>query len=102
MNEELAVRIGLLKTSKQIRRTSHSAKALNNYAYKGETHMSVEIIFKIAGIGLITAIVNQILKQLGKEEIASITTLAGLVICFLMVLDLVQDLFNTVKNLFSF
>lgn len=68
---------------------------------KGEL-MSVEIIFKIAGIGLITAIVNQILKHLGKEEIASVTTLAGLIICLLMVLDLVQDLLNTVKNLFSF
>ena len=64
--------------------------------------MSVEIIFKIAGIGLITAIVKQILKHLGKEEIASVTTLAGLIICLLMVLDLVQDLLNTIKSLFAF
>ena len=64
--------------------------------------MSIDIIFKIAGIGLITAIVNQILKHLGKEEIASITTLAGLIICLLMVLDLVQNLLNTIRNLFTF
>lgn len=64
--------------------------------------MSIDIIFKIAGIGLITAIVNQILKHLGKDEIASITTLAGLIICLLMVLDLVQNLLNTVRNLFTF
>ena len=64
--------------------------------------MSIDIIFKIAGIGLITAIVNQILKHLDKEEIASVTTLAGLIICLLMVLDLVQDLLNTVKTLFAF
>ena len=64
--------------------------------------MSVDIIFKIAGIGLITAIVNRILKHLGKEEIASVTTLAGLIICLLMVLDLVQNLLDTVKSLFSF
>lgn len=64
--------------------------------------MSVDIIFKIAGIGLITAIVNQILKHLGKEEIASVTTLAGLIICLLMVLDLVQSLLDTIKSLFSF
>ena len=64
--------------------------------------MSVDVIFKIVGIGLITAIVNQILKHLGKEEIASVTTLAGLIICLLMVLDLVQSLLDTVKNLFSF
>lgn len=62
----------------------------------------MEIIFKLAGIGLITAIVNQILKHFGKEEIASITTLAGLIISLLMVLNLVQDLFNTVKALFVF
>ncbi|MBE5741342.1 MAG: stage III sporulation protein AC [Clostridiales bacterium] len=62
----------------------------------------MEIIFKLAGIGLITSIVNQILKYCGKEEIASITTLAGLVISLLMVIGLVQDLFDTVKNLFVF
>lgn len=62
----------------------------------------MEIIFKLAGIGLITSIVNQILKYCGKEEIASITTLAGLIICLLMVVNLVQDLFNTVKTLFMF
>ena len=64
--------------------------------------MAVEIIFKIAGIVLITSIINQILKHIGKEEISSVTTLAGLIICLLMVLDLVQDLLNTIKNLFSF
>lgn len=62
----------------------------------------MEIIFKLAGIGLITSIVNQILKHCGKEEIASVTTLAGLIISLLMVLDLIQSLFDTVKNLFIF
>ena len=62
----------------------------------------MEIIFKLAGIGLITSIVNQILKHCGKEEIASVTTLAGLVISLLMVVNLVQDLFNTVKDMFVF
>lgn len=60
----------------------------------------MEIIFKLAGIGLITSIVNQILKYCGKEEIASITTLAGLIISLLMVINLLQELFNTVKTLF--
>ena len=55
-------------------------------------------------IGNITAIfiVNQILKYCGKEEIAYVTTLAGLVISLLIVLDLVQNLFSTVKNIFVF
>ena len=60
----------------------------------------MEVIFKLAGIGLITSIVNQILKHCGKEEISSITTLAGLIISLLMVIDLVQDLFSTVQSLF--
>lgn len=62
----------------------------------------MEIIFKLAGIGLITSIVNQILKYCDKEEIASITTLAGLIISLLVVVDLVQQLFTTVKTLFVF
>lgn len=62
----------------------------------------MEIIFKLAGIGLITSIVNQILKYCGKEEIAHITTLAGLIISLLMVADLIENLFTTVKNLFVF
>lgn len=64
--------------------------------------MTVEIIFKIAGIGLITSIVNQILKHCGKEEIGSIITLAGLVICLMMVLNLVKELLSTVQNMFGF
>lgn len=62
----------------------------------------MEIIFKLAGIGIITSIVNQILKYCGKEEIASVTTLAGLIISLLMVINLVQELFNSVKTLFVF
>lgn len=62
----------------------------------------MEIIFKLAGIGLITSIVNQILKYCGKEEIAHVTTLAGLIVCLLMVIGLIKDLFETVKNLFIF
>ena len=62
----------------------------------------MEIIFKLAGIGLITSVVNQILKYCGKEEIASITTLAGLIVCLLMVVDLIQQLFNTVKTFMVF
>ena len=62
----------------------------------------MEIIFKLAGIGLITSIVNQILKYCGKEEIAHVTTLAGLIVCLLMVVGLIRDLFETVKSLFIF
>jgi stage III sporulation protein AC len=64
--------------------------------------MGVEIIFKIATIGLLTAIVGQILKQMGKEEIATFATLSGLIIVLIMVLNLVGDLFSTLKTIFNF
>lgn len=63
--------------------------------------MGVEIIFKIAAIGILTAVVNQVLKHANKEEIATLTTLAGLVIVLIMVLDLIGNLFSTVRNMFN-
>ena len=64
--------------------------------------MGVEIIFKIADIGLLTAVVTQILKQTGKEEIGTFATLAGLIIVIVMVLSLIGDLFGTIKTMFDF
>ncbi len=64
--------------------------------------MEIEIIFKIAGIGLITAIITQILKQAGKDEIGTMATLAGLIIVLVMVLSLIGDLFQKVKGMFDF
>ena len=63
--------------------------------------MGVEIIFKIAAIGLITAVINQILVHSGKNEIATLTSLAGLVIVLAMVMQMVGDLFESVKTLFD-
>ncbi len=64
--------------------------------------MGVEIIFKIAAIGLLTAVVTQILKQTGKEEIGTFATLAGLIIVIVMVLSLIGDLFGTISIMFDF
>ena len=58
------------------------------------------IIFKIAAIGILTAVVAQILKNIGKDEIATIGTLAGVVVVLLMVLNMISELFETVKQLF--
>ncbi|MCI5797466.1 MAG: stage III sporulation protein AC [Firmicutes bacterium] len=63
--------------------------------------MGVEIIFKIAAIGILTAVVNQVLKHSNKEEIATLTTLAGLVIVLIMVLNLINELFSTVRTMFN-
>ena len=62
----------------------------------------LEIIFKIAGIGLLTAIIAQILKQTGKDEIGTMATLTGLIIVLVMVLGLITDLFQSIKTMFNF
>ena len=61
--------------------------------------MGIDIIFKIAAVGLLTAIVNQVLKKADKDEIATLTTLAGLVIVLLMVVDLIAQLFDTLRTI---
>ena len=63
--------------------------------------MGVEIIFKIAAVGILTAVVNQVLKHANKEEIATLTTLAGLIVVLLMVLNLIATLFDTVRTMFN-
>lgn len=63
--------------------------------------MDVDIIFKIAAIGVLLSVVSQVLKYAGKDEIATLTTLAGVIIVLLMVVDLISQLFDTVRSLFS-
>lgn len=62
--------------------------------------MDVSVILKITAVGLLTAVVNQILKKADKDEIATLTTLAGLVIVLLMVVNMVSELFETLRTLF--
>lgn len=63
--------------------------------------MNVDLIFKIAAIGILLAVLHQVLVRAGREEMAMMTTLAGLIIVLLMVLDLVNNLFQTIKTMFS-
>ena len=63
--------------------------------------MDIEIIFKIAAIGILTAVINQILKLSGKDEIATFVTLAGIIIVLFSIVDMISELFNTVKTLFA-
>ena len=63
--------------------------------------MDIAIIIKIAGVGILTAVVNQILKKADKDEIATFTTLAGLIIVLVMVLDMVFNLFGALKDVFN-
>lgn len=63
--------------------------------------MNIGVLLKIAGIGLLAAIINTILKKSDKEEIATITTLASLVIALFIVLDMIASLFDNIKSIFS-
>lgn len=63
--------------------------------------MTVDIIFKIGAIGLLTAVVNQILSQAGKNEIATLSTLAGVIVVLVMIIDMVAQLFSNIKSLFG-
>ena len=63
--------------------------------------MELSIIFKIAGIGLITAILSIVLKKSDKDEIATFVTISGLIIVLIMVLDMVTNLFDTLKSLLN-
>ena len=63
--------------------------------------MEIEVIFKIAAIGILTAVVGQILQHQGKGEIATLATLAGLVLVLVTVMNMVSGLFETMKGLFN-
>ena len=64
--------------------------------------MDVDIIFKIAAIGILTAVISQILKNSGKEDISTLATLAGVVIVLFMGLGLISELFTSIKTIFNF
>ncbi len=63
--------------------------------------MDVDFVFKIAAIGIIVTVLHQLLVRSGREEQAMLTTLAGLVVVLLMVVDAIAELFSTVKGLFG-
>lgn len=64
--------------------------------------MDIDLIFKIAAIGMIVSILNQVLSRSGRDEQATMTTLAGLVVVLMMVAQEIADLFDLVKRLFGF
>ncbi len=63
--------------------------------------MEIDLIFKIAAIGLIVAILNQLLSKSNKDEYVVLTTLAGLIIVIMMVLPKLNELFSQVRELFE-
>lgn len=63
--------------------------------------MDVDLIFKIAAIGILVSVLNQVLTRSGRDEQAMMTTLAGLVVVLMMVVQEISDLFTLVKDLFG-
>ncbi|MFR5861548.1 MAG: stage III sporulation protein AC [Flavonifractor plautii] len=63
--------------------------------------MDVDLIFKIAAIGILVSVLNQVLSRSGRDEQATMTTLAGLVVVLMMVVQQISGLFELVKNLFG-
>lgn len=63
--------------------------------------MDIDMIFKIAAIGIIVAILNQLLVRSGREEQALLTTIAGLIVALMMIITQISDLFSTIKTTFG-
>lgn len=63
--------------------------------------MNITIIFKIAAIGILTAVSGMLLKKANKEEIATLVSIAGLILALVLVLDMIVQLFDAVKGLFE-
>ncbi len=63
--------------------------------------MDVDLIFKIAAIGIIVAVLNQLLVRSGREDQAMLTTLAGLVVVLFMMVNQIANLFTTIKSVFG-
>ena len=73
---------------------------LNCYDLTGGT-MSINLIFKIAAVGILVTVISQVLKHSGREEHAFLTSLAGLIIVLFWIVPYIYELFETIKSLFA-
>ena len=64
--------------------------------------MDVDMIFKIAAVGIIVAVLNQLLIRSGREDQALLTTIAGLIVALMMIITEISDLFERIKDVFGF
>lgn len=70
--------------------------------YNGDLmNYSIDVIFKIAAIGIIVTVICQILKKSDRDDIATIVSLAGLIIVLTLVIGMIADLFNNIKDIFG-
>ena len=64
--------------------------------------MEVDLIFKIAAVGILVAVLNQLLIRSGREEQAMMTTLAGLIVVMMLIVQKISELFTLIQNVFGF
>ena len=64
--------------------------------------MDVDLIFKIAAVGIMVAVLNLLLSRAGRDEQALMTTIAGLVVVLIIIIQEISDLFSLIKDLFGF
>lgn len=63
--------------------------------------VEVELLFKLAGLGIVVAVLSQVLARAGREELGTLVTVAGLVIALFLVVNLISDLFSSLKSIFA-
>lgn len=63
--------------------------------------MEIDFVFKIAGIGIIVTVIAQLLTRAGRDDIAMLATLSGLVVVLLMVVNMISDFFTSLRSLFA-
>ena len=63
--------------------------------------MNIDFVFRIAGIGVIVTVISQLLTRAGRDDIAMLATLSGLVVVLLMVVNMISDFFASIRSLFA-
>ena len=63
--------------------------------------MDIDLLFKIAGVGILVAVLSQVLSKAGREDQAMMTTLTGIIIVLMMVVTKINELFEMVRNIFN-
>ena len=63
--------------------------------------VEVDLLFKLAGLGIVVAVLSQVLNRAGREELGTLVTVVGLVIALFLVINLISDLFASLKSIFA-
>ena len=63
--------------------------------------MDIDFVFRIAGIGILVTVISQLLTRAGRDDIAMLATLSGLVVVLLMVVNMISDFFTSIRSLFA-